>query len=44
MPAINITFFKKCEPKTSDKTEIKSDFGDMTALNVNEACFIQENF
>lgn len=45
MSAINITtFFKKCELKIYDKTEIKSDFGDMAPLNVNEASFIWENF
>lgn len=44
MSAINITVFFKCEPKTYDKTEIQSDFGDMKPLNVNEASFIQKNF
>lgn len=45
MSAIGITvFFKKCEPKSDDKTEIQSDFGDMKPLNVNGASFIQKNF
>lgn len=43
MSAISITTFFKREHKTYDKTEIKSDFGDMKPLNVNEASFIQEN-
>lgn len=38
------TFFKKCELKIYDKTEIKSDFADMAPLNVNETSFIWENF